>query len=89
MIRFVDLSGALTYNVKLIIRAPSGVPIQGDSSNTSTNISGVNLNDHDGGELIVTTPNAAFGLIYAGTLLSDGTSSGIPNISQGWWLMEI
>jgi len=89
MIRFVDLSGSLTYNVKFILRAPSGVPIQGDTSNTAATISGVSLTGYDGGELIVTTPNAAFGLVYAGPLLSDGSSSGVPSNLQGWWLMEI
>jgi len=89
MIRFVDLSGVLTYNVKLILRSPTGVPIQGDSSNTAATIGGVTLTGYDGGELIVTTPNAAFGLVYAGPLNADGSSSGIPSNLQGWWLMEI
>ena len=89
MIRFVDLGGALTYNCKFIVRAPSGVPIQGDGTNTAASISGVVLTGYDGGELIVTTPNAGFGLIYAGSLLSDGSASGIPSSLQGWWLVEI
>ena len=89
MIRFVDLSGVLTYNVKLILRSPTGVPIQGDSSNTAATIGGVTLTGYDGGELICTTPNAAFGLVYAGPLNADGTSSSIPSNLQGWWLVEI
>ena len=89
MIRIVDIGGALTYNVRMIFRAPDGIPIAGDSTNTSNAISGVNLAGFDGGELIVTTPNAAFGLIYAGATLTDGQPSGIPSNLQGWWLMEI
>ena len=88
-IRFVDIGGALTYNVRMIIKAPDGVPVAGDSTNTSITIPGVDLTNYDGGELIVTTPNAAFGLIYAGPTNADGTASGIPSNLQGWWLMEI
>ena len=89
MIRVVDIGGALTYNVRMIFRAPDGIPIAGDSTNTSNAIAGVNLSGYDGGELIVTTPNAAFGLVYAGATLNSGQPSGIPSNLQGWWLMEI
>ena len=89
MIRVVDIGGALTYNVRMIFRAPDGIPIAGDSTNTSNAIAGVNLAGYDGGELIVTTPNAAFGLVYAGATLNSGQPSGIPSNLQGWWLMEI
>jgi len=89
MIRVVDIGGALTYNVRMIFRAPDGIPIAGDSTNTSNAIAGVNLSGYDGGELIVTTPNAAFGLVYAGATLNGGQPSGIPSNLQGWWLMEI
>ena len=89
MIRVVDIGGALTYNVRMIFRAPDGIPIAGDSTNTSNAIAGVNLAGYDGGELIVTTPNAAFGLVYAGATLNGGQPSGIPSNLQGWWLMEI
>ena len=89
MMRIVDIGGALTYNVRMVFRAPDGIPIAGDSTNTSMNISGVNLAGFDGGELIVTTPNAAFGLVYAGATLNNGQPSGIPSNLQGWWLMDI
>ena len=89
MMRIVDIGGALTYNVRLIFRAPDGIPVAGDSTNTSNAIQGVNLAGYDGGELIVTTPNAAFGLVYAGASLNNGQPSGIPSNLQGWWLMEI
>ena len=89
MIRFVDIGGELSYNLKLVIRAANGQRIQGDNTNIAPTVSGVNLSNHNGGELNVTTPNAAFGLIYAGDLNSDGTSSGVPSSKRGWWLVEI
>ena len=63
MIRFIDTSGGLDYNTKLIIRS-SGA-IQGQTGGTG---------GHTGGELQVTTPNAAFGLILS---------------NSGWHLMEV
>jgi hypothetical protein len=89
MIRFVDIGGALSYNLKLVIRAATNQRIQGDNTNIAPTVSGINLSNHNGGELNVTTPNAAFGLIYAGDLNSDGTSSGVPSSKRGWWLVEI
>jgi hypothetical protein len=90
MIRFVEISSTLSYNLKLIIRAATGVNVQGDGSNVAnTIIIPADLINHNGGELIVTTPNAAFGLIYAGPLNSDGSASGVPTAMQGWWLTEI
>ena len=96
MIRIVDVGGNLTYNVSLRVRAPGGtsggvtvgdVAIQGDTSNGNTpNLSSIN---YDGGELVVQTPHAAFGLIYLGSTNFDGTSTGAPSTTQGWWLMEI
>ena len=86
MIRFVDIGGTLKYDVKLIIRASTGIAIQGDSTSTiaPTNI---NLTQHNGGELIINTPNAAFGLIYAG--LDYESNLVVPSDKIGWWLMEI
>ena len=89
MIRFVDLGGNLKYDLKLVIRAATGVAIQGDSTNIAASVVGVDLTNHNGGELIVTTPNAALGLVYAGALNNNGQSSGVPSSVQGWWLMEI
>jgi len=87
MIRFVDLGGTLKYDLKLIIRAATGQSVQGDVSNiSSTTVTGTT---HLGGELIVTTPHAAFGLVYAGPLNSDGSASNVPSAQQGWWLIDI
>jgi len=74
MIRFVDIAGNLRFNIGLIINAPSGVRVQGSA-------------DGGFGQLIVHTPNAAFGLVYVGQLDTDGAS--INEENQGWWLMEI
>jgi hypothetical protein len=84
MIRIVEVSGALTYNNSLIVRAPSGVAIQGD--NTGTNAGGLS-SAYGGGELIVQTRNAGFGLVYMGA--QDGGGATIPTTYRGWWLTEI
>ncbi len=93
MIRFVDIGGNLTYNVSLVIRAVTGTAIQGDSTNTGSNVLGgtfaAALSGYDGGELVIQTPNAGLGLVYAGPTLNDGSASGIPGSGVGWWLMEI
>lgn len=86
MIRFVDLGGNLKYDVKLIIRASTGISIQADASNTLAPTA-INLLQHNGGELIINTPNAALGLIYAG--LDWENQVVVPNEKTGWWLMEI
>ncbi len=89
MIRVVDIGGNITYNLKVIVRCPTGVRLQGDDTNTAATLPGVTLTGYQGGELIVTTPNAAFGLVYAGNTNPDGSASGVPSNRQGWWLMEI
>ena len=87
VIRVVDVGGNLTYNVSLKFRAPSGVAIQGDTTNSGgTPDPGTTYN---GGELVVQTPNAGLGLVYIGPVNYDGTSTGAPASQQGWWLMEI
>jgi len=86
-IRVVDVGGNLTYNVSLKFRAPSGIAIQGDTTNSGgTPDPGTTYN---GGELVVQTPNAGLGLVYVGPVNYDGTSTGAPASQQGWWLMEI
>ena len=82
-IRIVDVGGALNFANNLVVRAPNGVKVQG--SDTGSNLGGVS--NYPGGELVVNTPNAAFGLIYVGDNDLDG--NGIPDAFQGWWLMEI
>ena len=98
MIRFVDVGGNLTYNVSLIVRAPSGTAIQGDTTNQGISLDATfpdltvpqaNGFSYDGGELVVQTPSAGLGLVYLGGTLYNGTGSGAPSSQQGWWLMEI
>jgi hypothetical protein len=82
-IRIVDVGGALNFANNLVIRASDpNVKVQGSDS-------GSNLGGGSGttGELVVNTPNAAFGLIFVGDNDLDG--NGIPDAFQGWWLMEI
>ena len=80
MIRFVDIGGNISNTSQLVIRAPQTVRVQGDA--TGTNINSSNNTAYNGGELVVNTPNAAFGLIYCG-------DANAPSNKQGWWLMEI
>jgi len=82
-IRFVDVSGNTSNLSQLVIRASDG-NIQGDATGTTIGmpvVAGV-PQVFDGGELIINTPNAAFGLVY------NGETSAPPQ-AQGWWLMEI
>jgi len=84
MIRITDVGGRLTYNVSLRIRAVDGTRVQGGADNSGP-ITGSGFN---GGELLVQTPNAAFGLVYLGNVRYDGTSTGA-SVDVGWWLTEI
>ena len=87
MVRIVDVGGNLTYNISLRMRAPNGVLVQGD--NTNGNTPDLSATAYDGGELVVQTAHAAFGLIYLGNTNYDNTSTGAPPTALGWWLMEI
>ena len=87
MVRIVDVGGNLTYNISLRMRAKDGISVQGDNSNA--NIPDLSAINYDGGELVVQTAHAAFGLIYLGNTNYDNTSTGAPSSAQGWWLMEI
>jgi len=84
IVRIVDVGGVLNFAINLIIRAPAGVRLQ--NSSTGSNLGGLG-SAYAGGELIVNTPNAGFGLIYSGD--TDGDGNGIPSDQQGWYLMEI
>jgi hypothetical protein len=84
MIRLIDIGGNLSYNCQLIVRAPSGINIQGDV--TGTNLGGLGV-AHTGGELIVNTPNVGLGLVYVGSTDADGTSIG--SSDQGWRIVEV
>ena len=83
-VRIVDVGGALNSAISLVIRAGTTDPIQGQLGGTTL---GGLASTYQGGELIVNTPNAAFGLIYLGA--SDAEGSSIPGAQQGWFLMEI
>jgi hypothetical protein len=83
VIRIVDVGGALNFSVNLVVRAPLGIRVQGGSTGSSLG----GASNYGGGELVVNTPNAAFGLIYVGDTDSDG--NGIASEQQGWFLTEI
>ena len=97
MIRFIELSGNLTYNTSLILRAKKAnnvsVAIQGDTTGSRiASGSGQTLSTAwDSGELIIQTRNASFGLVYAGTVDVEGSASAqtIPPALRGWWLIEL
>ena len=97
MIRFTELSGNLTYNTSLILRAKKigGVAtnIQGDGTGSRIGAgAGQTLaSAWDSGELVIQTRNASFGLIYAGVVDIEGSANArtIPPTLRGWWLMEL
>ena len=97
MIRFTELSGNLTYNTSLILRAKKigGVAtnIQGDGTGSRIGAgAGQTLaSAWDSGELVIQTRNASFGLIYAGGVDIEGSANArtIPPTLRGWWLMEL
>jgi hypothetical protein len=84
VIRIVDAGGALNFATSLVVRASSNVQIQGKLGGSTL---GGLVSEYSSGELVVNTPNAAFGLIYVGD--TDGDGNGIPGEQQGWFLMEI
>jgi hypothetical protein len=96
-IRFLEISGNLTYNTSLIIRAlkVGGVAtaLQGDSAGSKANAGSgsVLTTAWDSGELIVQTRNASFGLIYVGVTdaPNDPAATEIPANLRGWWLTEL
>ena len=87
VIRIVDVGGVLTYNISLRMRARDGEYVQGD--NTNANIPNLQSQNYNGGELVVQTPHASFGLVYLGPNNSDGSPNSASPTVQGWWLMEI
>ena len=87
IIRVIDVGGQITFNVSLRFRAPDGVSVQGDGTNSGQ---GPNIGaGYDGGELVVQTPNAGLGLAYLGQTDYDGTPTGAGGSKIGWWLIEI
>ena len=97
MIRFIDISGNLSYAANLIIRAlPIGttaVAIQGDTTGTKAQAGSAEASAvaWDSGEMIVQTRNAGFGLVYVGNTDAEGdpNASEIPTDLRGWWLVEL
>ena len=97
MIRFVELSGNLTYNTSLILRALKinsvATAIQGDTTGTKIQAGSASPagSAWDSGELIIQTRNASFGLVYAGEydVLGSASSQLIPSSLRGWWLLEL
>ena len=97
MIRFIEISGNLSYKASLVIRAlkngTQSVPIQGDSVGTKANVgsSAPLAVAWDSGELIVQTRNASFGLVYVGSTDAPGdpNATEIPTDLRGWWLVEL
>jgi hypothetical protein len=91
-IRVIDISGNLTYNLTLVVRAPDNTNVQGNVTNTGaallSSIPTSSFVGYNGGELIVQTPNAAFGLVYAGASTPDG-NPGVPSSLTGWYLMDV
>jgi len=97
MIRFVELSGNLTYNTSLILRALKinsvATAVQGDTTGTKIQAGSATPagTAWDSGELIIQTRNASFGLVYAGEydILGSASSQIIPSSLRGWWLLEL
>jgi hypothetical protein len=92
MIRIIDIGGNLNYNLSLIVRAPDNVKVQNATDNTARNIaSGIPISDfagYNGGEMVVQTPYAAFGLVFAGSTTPDGNTA-VPSSIAGWYLIEV
>ena len=97
MIRLTELSGNLTYNTSLILRALKisnvSTAIQGDTVGTKVGAGSnvTNTTAWDSGELIIQTRNASFGLVFAGAVDIEGSANAqtIPPSLRGWWLMEL
>ena len=86
-----DIGGLLTYNLSLVVRAPSNVKVQNASDNTGqAMLSGntADLSAWQGGELVVQTPFAGFALLYVGINAPDGGSAA-PSSKIGWYLIEV
>lgn len=92
MVRIIDISGSLTYNQTMIVRAYDNTKVQGEISNTgqslTSGVQSIEFAGWGGGELVVQTPNASFGLVYAG-ISAPGGQPGVPSSLAGWYLMDV
>ena len=93
MIRIIDIGGALTYNLSLVVRAATNQKVMNDGSNTGstllTGIAASSYASHNGGELVVQTPYAAFALVYAGSLVEGESGQSVPSSRTGWYLINV
>ena len=93
MVRIIDVGGNLNNITSLVLRAPSGIRVQGSDTNTArVLLPGVGSENtfinYNGGELVVQTPFAGFALVYLSNANPDGTSGG-PSSKVGWYLTEV
>ncbi len=91
-ISIIDTSGSLTFNQTLVVRAQDDISVQGDRSNTGSNmLVGIPPSSYagfGGGELVVQTPNAAFTLVFAGSTTAGGDPGAAGN-QVGWYLTDV
>ena len=92
-VEIIDIGGNLSNTVTLIVRAPDNTGVQGDNTNTGTELlTGVSTSfagyTTNAGELVVQTPRAAFTLVYAAASdLNNNTAT--PASKVGWYLKEV
>jgi len=92
-IHIIDIGGNLSNTITMIVRAPDNTAIQGDNTNTGTELlTGINTSyagyTTNAGELVVQTPRAGFTLVYAAASdLNNNTAT--PSSKVGWYLMEV
>ena len=92
MIRIIDIGGLLTYNMSMVVRAPSNVNVGGTDNTGTAMMSGVNSGNlvsdgYDGGELIVQTL-----MQHLRWSLLDSTPDGqtaVPGGKVGWYITEV
>jgi hypothetical protein len=92
-IHIIDIGGNLSNTVTLIVRAPDNTVVQGDNTNTGSELlTGVTESlagyTTNAGELVVQTPRAAFTLVYAAASDLDNNTA-TPTSKVGWYLMEV
>ena len=92
-IHIIDIGGNLSNTVTMIVRAPDNTGVQGDNTNTGTELLTGIATSYAGyttnaGELVVQTPRAGFTLVYAAASdLNNNTAT--PSSKVGWYLMEV